>query len=177
MSHLRKALWFDRRSDQGDHIRSGDGAYMLDLGAETWVDFLVFKELIVLARRSGNAAERSRHYAEAVGLYHGDFLQEDQFHEWSSYERGVLRDAYLEGLEFLGRERLRRGELDEAIETSRRILSEDSISDSAHEILMLALKRRGRIGEARQALEQCVRAYQAGTSSAPPRRLLTLLDD
>lgn len=95
----------------------------------------------------------------------------------SGSERGVPRDAYLEGLEFLGRERLRRGELDEAIETSRRILCEDSISDTAREILMLALKRRGRIGEARRALEQCVRAYQAGTSSAPPRRLLTLLDD
>ncbi len=177
MSHLRKALAPDRAKDSPGYIHSGDGAYMLDLGDEAWVDFITFKELVVMARRSENALDRARLYTEAVELYHGDFLQEDQFHEWSGYERQVLRDAFLEALEFLARERLRQGDLDAAIETARRILSQDRISETAYEILLLALQRRGRIGEARQALEQCVLAYQQEIASKPSQRLLRLLDD
>lgn len=175
IAHVRKAL--ATHDPDGDTIRCVDGAYMLDLGPDAWIDFLKFKEHVVAARNASTAEERRRGYAAAVELYGGEFLAEDTYQEWMSFERHVLQDAFLEALEFLAREHLRTGNDDEAIECARRIIQRDEISETAYEVLLTAQRSRGRIAEMHRSYQECERAYQRELGAAPPRHLAEITAD
>jgi two-component SAPR family response regulator len=174
-SHIRNAIE-PRRGRKGvpTMLRCSGGAYMLDLGSDASIDFVQFKELIVSARRAVAADARLAGYASAIALYHGDFLQEDIYHDWTSFERDMLRDAYLEALDFIARERLRAGRYDEAIEYSRRILEHDRTCERAYQMLLAALADRGRVLEAQRVLSECERAFREELGAPVPERLRIL---
>lgn len=172
IAHIRRAL--ATNDPEGDAIRCVDGAYMLDLGPDAWIDFLKFKEHVVAARSASTAEERRRGYAAAVNLYGGEFLAEDTHQEWMSFERHVLQDAFLEALEFLAREHLRTGNDDEAIECARRIIQRDEISETAYEVLLTAQRSRGRIADMHRSYQECERAYQRELGTTPPRHLAAI---
>jgi len=173
VSHIRAALEPKRlRGQSSRYLVAIDGAYILDFGDEGWVDYLRFKELIVAARHSVNTVSRTRQYAAAAELYGGDFLKEDYYEPWSANERGLLRDAYLEALEYLAAEHLRNGVLEEAVELARRILGEDRTSERAWEILLLGLKELGRLAEAQRMLAECAQAFEDELDEAIPERIL-----
>lgn len=175
-SHIRKALE-SGREEVADHftLDCSDGAYMLDLGENVWIDFIRFRELVVAARRSSSVEERSRMYAEATELYGGDFLQEDLYADWTEFQRRLLKDAFLEGLEYLAREDLRMGHLEQAIAGARRILEHDDTSETAYRILLQGLTQCGRHGEANRMMEQCRLAFARELGKEPPEPLLELV--
>jgi DNA-binding SARP family transcriptional activator len=180
-SHIRSALGGgDNRAEGGGNeggtslLRVGEG-YRLDLGDDVWVDFVRFKELIVAARRSHTVQERKDLYAEAAGLYGGEFLPEDAFAEWSDFQRQILKDAYFEAMEFLMREQLRDGDPDGAIERARRLLTHDDTSEVAYDVLLRGLRERGRLAEARKAYAQCSERYRRAFDSEPPASLRELV--
>ncbi len=172
VSHVRAALEPARDPHAPSrYLTSSDRAYTLDLGENAMIDFLRFKEMIVYARRSATAEERVRLYSDAAALYGGDFLKEDAFEEWTTSERDLLKDAYLEAMEYVAAEHLRRGAVELAGDTARRILECDDTSERAYEILMLALRERGRRGEIRNVFERCRRAFLSDQGTEPPSRL------
>lgn len=175
-SHIRRALESEHK-EAGSHftLDCSDGAYTLDLGERAWIDFIRFRELVVAARRSSSVEERSRLYAEATELYDGDFLQEDLYADWTDFQRRLLKDAFLEGLEYLSREDLRMGRLEQAIAGARRILQHDDTSETAYRILLQGLTQCGRHGEARRVLEQCRIAFARELGKEPPEPLLELM--
>ncbi len=175
IAHVRRAL--ATHDPDGVAIRCVDGAYMLDLGPDAWIDFLKFKEHVVAARGASTAEERRRGYTAAVELYGGEFLAEDTHQEWMSFERHVLQDAFLEALEFLAREHLRIGNDDEAIECARRIIQRDEISETAYEVLLTAQRSRGRIADMHRSYQECERAYQRELGTTPPRHLAAITAD
>jgi DNA-binding SARP family transcriptional activator len=176
-SHIRNALALRQEVQESTaSLLRVDGGYRLDLGDDSTIDFVRFKELIVAARHSQSVHERRRLYVEAVALYGGDFLPEDLFVEWTDYHRQMLKDAYFEAMEFLAREHLRSGELDQAIEGARSILRHDDTSESAYQVLLVALKERGRIAEARRAFEQCVERFRRDHGVEPPERLREIVE-
>ena len=171
-SHIRRALEPDRDARQPSTIlASNDRTYTLDLGDDAWIDFLRFKELVVDARRATSARERSRLYTEAVALYRGDFLQEESFEEWSTSERELLKDAFLEATEHLAGEHLRSGQIEQAIESARLTLKHDSTSERGHEILLLGLRELGRTGEMRRAWDRCIETFHSEFGTEPPARI------
>ncbi|MBS1912764.1 MAG: tetratricopeptide repeat protein [Bacteroidetes bacterium] len=173
VTHIRKAFAPD--AGTALPIQCVDGAYMLDLGPNAWIDFLKFKELIQSARAAATAEERRLLYQDAVRFYSGDFLCEDEFQEWTSYERHMLKDAFLEAKEFLAREHLRSGELDQAIECARSIVMRDETSETAYEVLLTAQRARGRLADMRATFQQCEQAFQRELGQAPPRHLAALM--
>ncbi|HVZ38841.1 MAG TPA: tetratricopeptide repeat protein [Candidatus Kapabacteria bacterium] len=173
VTHIRKAFAPD--TGAAPPVQCVDGAYMLDLGPNAWIDFLKFKELIQSARAAATAGERRLLYQDAARLYNGDFLCEDEFQEWTSYERHMLKDAFLEAKEFLAREHLRSGELDQAIECARSIVMRDETSETAYEVLLTAQRARGRLADMRATFRQCEHAFQRELGQAPPRHLAALM--
>jgi|GEM_PF-1088690 len=172
VSHIRKALDPERSPHQtGSLLSSCDRTYTLDLGAGADIDFLRFKELIVSARRGATAEERHQHYEAAVALYNGDFLKEDYYEDWATPERDLLKDAFLEALEYLAGEHLRNRRLEQSMELARRILSHDTTSERGYEVLLLALRDRGRGAEARKMFGQCVKIFRTEFGVDPPERL------
>lgn len=177
ISHIRSALEPERRRGAGSsYLVGSDRSYSLHLDESVWIDFLRFKEIIVSARRAESARERRGLYEQAAGLYRGDFLKEDYYEPWTASERDLLKDAFLEAVEFLAVEYQRAGEHDAAIGAARRILAHDGTSERAAEVLIAALVARGRHSEARRALEECRNAWRRELDEAPPERFATLLN-
>ncbi|MEP7217917.1 MAG: tetratricopeptide repeat protein [Bacteroidota bacterium] len=172
VSHIRKALEPGRSPHSTTSaLVSLDRAYMLDLGEHASIDFLRFKELIVAARRGVTAGERCRIYGAAMDLYADDFLKEDYYEEWTDSERELLKDGFLEAVEYLAGEHLRNGASDLAIELARRALRHDNTSERAYEILLLGLRARGRMGESLKVLEECTSLFRSELGLEPPERL------
>lgn len=167
-THLRRALEPDRSPHALSTLLVADkGSYMLDLGEDAWVDFLRFKELIVDARRAATLVERLRLYGEALPLYRGDLFADDPYAPWSAAERDMLRDAWLEGLEYRASEDLRLERFEEAIELARRGLQADPTAERSYEILTAALIARGRTGEAHLVHRAFVEAWHREYGSPP----------
>lgn len=148
--------------------------YMLDLGEDADIDVLRFKELVVLARQA-NGDERYELYRRAVALYSGDYLKEDYYSEWCASERELLKDAYLESLEFIALRQLATQSFTDAAETARLLLQHDDTSGTAYTVLLGALHNLGRTGELRRMCRQCELAFQRETGTLPPERLRVLI--
>jgi two-component SAPR family response regulator len=177
VSRIRRAIEPERNPrDRQSVLTSNDRTYRLDLGEEADIDFLRFKELIVLARRADTAEERYNHYHRAIELYTDDFLKEDYYEEWTVSERDLLKDAFLEALEYNAGEEIRREEFEQAATTARRIIVSDSTSERGYTILITALAARGRRAEIRQVLAECIRNYETEFGTRPPSHLLNLAD-
>jgi DNA-binding SARP family transcriptional activator len=177
ISHIRNALGIGSEpgASGGSLIRVED-SYMLDLGDDVSIDFVRFRDLIVAARSSETVAARKREYAAAIELYRGDFLPEDLSAEWSDFQRQILKDAWFEAMEYLAREHLRDNELERAIDLARRILERDDTSESAWHVLLVSLTQRGRLSEARRALDQCTERFRRDLGEDPPERLREIVE-
>ena len=176
VSRIRKALEPDRNPrDRTSMLSSGERTYRLDLGDEAVIDFMQFKELIVMARRS-SAGERYRHYEDAAALVTDDFLREDYYEEWTISERDLLKDAFLEALEYLAGEQLRSGLYEQAAETARRILLFDTTSERGYEIVIESLVGRGRVAEARGAYEEYRAVLRRELCVEPDQRLRGIIE-
>lgn len=176
ISRIRRAIEPDRSPrDRRSMVSSMDRTYRLDLGEDAEIDFVRFKELMVLARGASSARERYDYYEQAAALYTDDFLKEDAFEAWAASERDLLKDAFLEALEYMAGEQLRSARLEEAIATARRILPFDDTSERGYEILLEALLLRGRPADARQAYEECRAAFDRVLGAAPPASIRRIM--
>lgn len=176
VSRIRKALEPERSPrDRRSMLSSADGTYRLDLGDDAEIDFMRFKELIVVARRAHSARERYEGYERAAALYTDDFLKEDYDAEWTLAERELLKDAFLEALEYLAGEQLREGRHDEAGETARRLLTFDSTCERGYEVLIRSLLARGRSSEAQQVYDDCRLAFRRELDAEPPSSLRSII--
>jgi two-component SAPR family response regulator len=177
ISHIRSALEPDRRRGAGSsYLVGSDRSYSLNLSDTAWIDFLRFKEIIVSARRASSVRERRDLYLQAADIYRGDFLKEDYYEPWTATERELLKDAFLEAIEFLAVEYARTGEHDAAIDAARRILAHDCTSERAYEVLIASLVARGRHVEARRVHEECRDAWRRELEEDPPPKLAALLN-
>lgn len=176
-SHIRSALCLatDATGEGPSLTRVGEG-YRLDLGNDALIDFVLFQEQIVAARRSQNGSDRLDHYRHALELFTGEFLPEEPS-SWTEHQRMLLNDAWYEAAEFVAREELRRGSCDRAIEVAREILERDSTNESAWSVLLSGLGDRGRRQEAESEFERCRRAFREEFDEDPPTGLLELFSD
>jgi DNA-binding SARP family transcriptional activator len=177
VSRIRKALEPERSPrDPNSMLTSSDRTYRLDLGEDARIDFLEFKELVVMARRSSSASERRELYEAATALYTDDFMKEDLLEEWSTTERELLKDAFLEAMEYLAGEHLRSGALEQVVEAARRILGFDNTSERAYEVLLRALLDRGRRADALRLFEECRTVFRRELGIDPPERLRRIIE-
>lgn len=175
ISRIRRALEPERGPrDRNSMLSSTEGTYRLDLG-DPDIDFMRFKELIVLARGASGAGERYGYYQDAIAFYSDDFLKEDYNEEWTISERELLKDAFIEALEYMAGESLRAGRYEEAGELARRLILSDATSERGYEILMQSLLARGRSTEAVQVYEDCRAVFLRDLGAPPPDAITRIL--
>jgi DNA-binding SARP family transcriptional activator/TolB-like protein/cytochrome c-type biogenesis protein CcmH/NrfG len=98
--------------------------------------------------------------AEAEALYAGDLLEgldvrSDDFDRWLVPERTRLQGVIIDGLRRLMRHREQSGQLEKAMETARRILQLDDLTEDAHRTIIATLLRTGQRAAARKHAQYC----------------------
>ncbi len=119
-----------------------------------WVDADVFEQLIAKANASSDSSEKEQLLEEAVSLYGGDFLPEEQQADWAIARREMLQRAWMGLLLELTDLRIARGALFNAIEPLDRILMADPANEAAVQRLMVSLTQLDRRGEALQSFSR-----------------------
>ena len=98
--------------------------------------------------------------AAIVDGYHGDFLPDDRFDDWTAPVREALRARFVEAAHRELDRADRTGDVGRVDRVARRLLDGDRYDEQAHRALVRALHGAGRHGEARVAYD----AYTAAMS-------------
>lgn len=172
VSYIRKALEPDiRPHTPSSYIKIMDKSYMLDLGTNVSIDYIEFITLLAKIRTNKKTADVINFMEQAVALYTGDFLKEDAFEEWASYERESLKEQFLETLVSLGNHYLDTGILPLAISSARKAIETDRVYEEAYELLFTALADNGQPSELSKAWKACQAAYKKELGTLPPKFL------
>lgn len=106
-------------------------------------------------------------YRSAIGLYTGDFLEEEHFSDWCSAERDYLRESFLTLLRHTATLLLARGDTDGAISCLRRALRVDEELEDVHRELMRVLWTTGRRDDALRQYRACHAALSERQGRVP----------
>jgi len=144
-------------------------SYGLNPDAAIALDVTEFEEGIA----AGSAAERRarapaiNHYRQALSLYHGEYLPDALYEDWSSGERERLAALYLTSAGRLARLLLEEGRLIEVIDWSQKVLAVDNCWEEAYRLLMRAHMANGNRPLAIRAYRQCQEALASELGLAP----------
>jgi two-component SAPR family response regulator len=175
ITYIRKALEPDIMPRQPSVFITIVGKnYMLDLGANAEIDFLLFKDLVYKAQKQTNPTNKTQFYEQAVVLYSGDFLKEDAFEDWSSFERESLKELYIASVVEIGNFYLKQGDALHAIANAKSILEIDHVQENAYQLLFTALNSIGNTTELAKSWAQCKAAYKREFLAHPPTSLARL---
>lgn len=106
-------------------------------------------------------------YRRALGLYHGEYLPDAIYEDWSSGERERLAILYLTGAGRLARLLLQEGELIEAIDWSQKVLAVDNCWEEAYRLLMQVHVANGNRPLAIRTYRQCQEALSTELGIEP----------
>lgn len=144
-------------------------SYGLNPDAPVVLDVTEFEEGIA----AGAAAEKQagalaiEHYRRALKLYHGEYLPDALYEDWSSGERERLAALYLTSAGRLARLLLEQGQLIEAIDWSQKVLAADNCWEEAYRLLMRAHMANGNRPLAIRTYRQCQEALASELGLAP----------
>jgi DNA-binding SARP family transcriptional activator/TolB-like protein/Tfp pilus assembly protein PilF len=118
---------------------------------------------------------RSQHQADlqtAADLYRGEFLADfsissEPFQEWLATERDRTLGVICEVLHRLSTQQDTTGEYEAAIQSARRLVTLDALSEFGQRALMRAYARAGRRGEALRQYKSCAETLQRELGVAP----------
>ena len=148
-------------------LRSEREGLILADQASIWVDADAFEQLVVRANASSDSSEKEQFLEEAVALYGGDFLPEEQHADWAIARREMLQRAWMGVLLELADLRIARGALFNAIEPLDRILMADPANEAAVQRLMVSLTQLDRRGEALQSFSRFSSALKRAYNIEP----------
>jgi DNA-binding SARP family transcriptional activator len=150
-ANLRKSVHFVRHMYEGRYdtepiVAEGD---LLGLPVEhIWIDVVAFHSSLAKARRTGDIDA----YAEAVALYGGDLLPEDD-DPWTDSFRTDLTADFSAALGEYGSALEGAGLIDDAVRVGRMLVGRDPLNEDAHVRLMRALALAGRRPDALRQFE------------------------
>lgn len=148
-------------------LRSEREGLILADQASIWVDADAFEQLIARANACSDSSVKEQLLEEAVALYGGDFLPEEQHADWVIARREMLQRAWMGSLLELADLRIARGALFNAIESLDRILMADPANEAAVQRLMVSLTQLDRRGEALQSFSRFSSALKRAYNIEP----------
>ena len=174
---LRKLLSSCPSSDTINYILLEEGYYQLGPTVRVETDVDEFDACYERGRRLERAhrtQEAAAEYEKAIELYRGDYLVEDLYEDWTMVERERLINAYVDMLGRLAAHYMERGQPQEAIRASYRLLEKDRCHEDSYRVLMrcyasLGLRDRA-LRQYRLCEETLLRQY--GTAPSPETRSL-----
>jgi len=139
-------------------VQFSQGKYLINPEIEVLTDADEFE----LRWRNGKKlektgdAETSRHEFEAAeALYHGDFLEEELYEEWTIPRREELKDIYLLLLDKLADAAINSGDYESCVTYCHKILAKDTCREDTYRMLMQCYSRLGQKQNSLRWYEKC----------------------
>lgn len=152
------------------HIYFKNDCYGISDDLELWCDVTEFESLAAAGKQFVERAEPDR-AIEALScaseLYHGAYLADTPYDEWTIVDRERLRMIFHEVMELLGEMLVRLGRWDEVIAISQRLLRQDPLAEGGHRRIMAAYRARGQRSLAIQQYRICAQALQRELELTP----------
>lgn len=149
VARLRRLLEPAVRASRATLLRSTPAGYLLDVDAEQ-VDVMRFERLLDGARRARRRGDQElvcRLLTDALALWHGEPLQGTTGPR-AQTERWRLNELRIEAAEELVEARLAIGDYVSLVAELRRVLTENPLRERSWALLLTALDRTSRRGEA-----------------------------
>jgi predicted ATPase/DNA-binding SARP family transcriptional activator len=158
-------------------LRSEGESLILAEQARVWVDADAFENLAAQAHtETVSAQERQALLEEAATLYTGDFVPEERHLRAVLTRRRVLQSRWIALLLELAELRIAQGTLPGAIDILNHLLANDPLNEAAVQLLILALARSQRRGEALRAYQRLAELLQREYDSPPSERTRSLYE-
>ncbi len=154
-----------------------DGCYLFNPQIRVSTDVEAFEQAWqsgVQLERAGRLMEAIPFYLQAEALYRGDLLEEDLYEEWTLLRREELKDSFLTVLDKLSRYWLQIGNLDDAVEGWKKILTRDPWREDVYRRIMACSAFRGQRGLALRWYEMCTQALQSQLNIQPEPETVAL---
>lgn len=171
VSHVRKAI---EPTKTPLFLQSIDKSYRLDFGDGAMIDFILFQSHIKAAKTSRGETAQS-HYEQAVALYKGKFLAEDETEEWSTFLRESLSDAHLSALTALANAALASNQLNLALDYGKTLVAIDRTLETGYDVQFQVFQKRPQNGDAEKLFAQCQEAFKKELGVPPPLRFQKFL--
>jgi len=179
LHRLRKALEPFAVKDFG-HIYLLQKAGRISLAGDlVELDTQAFKTLVArgnTCETHGDNAGAMACYAEAVGLYRGDYFQDDPYLEAADQDREVFRRLCIDTLERMAAISGDQARFQQEVDAWRKILQIDSCHEGACRNLMILYKDAGMKTEALQVYSRCCQALERELDTEPDTRTQQIYD-
>jgi DNA-binding SARP family transcriptional activator len=157
-NNLYRAL-HDLRRTVGEEIAIVERS-TVRLADGVWTDVEAFENAVASSDRAL--------LGDALSLYRGELLPDDPYSELLEGKREALRQRFVDAALRLARE-LDGHASDRQVELLRRLLEVAPATEEAHRLLMLALARAGRAGDALKQFTRCVAVLREKLDREPAR--------
>ena len=160
LNALNKALEPNREPrEEARFTRRYGLAYGLDF-EQIWLDAEAFESLVTSGNQLASGPEPRTSeaigcYADAVALYHGDYLPERRYEDWTSAERERIQLLALNTMVVLGDLLLPRTPL-ESLRLAQRVLAIDPVWEDAYRLQMRAFAIQRNRPMALKSYQTCV---------------------
>ena len=118
-------------------------------------------------QKKGDGKEAFPLYAEALGIYKGDFLPEELYAPLPDKKREELRSKYLELLSKMASLHERQGSLKKAMDCLKKAIQVDPLIEDPYQKLMTFYSSKGMYNEALRTYEDCKKALKRDLSTEP----------
>ena len=172
---LRQAIRLD---DSAQPILLVNGHYQLNPHLAMWIDAEEYEKRLLAGRRlqeEGLLEEAALEYSFALGLYQGDFLEQDEYADWVAKHREAKRRSYREAAAFLSGYFYDRGDYAVAIAICKRLIELDGCDEQAHAKLILCYSRQGDRATAIRQYHVCKHALRDELGVSPSAETQALL--
>jgi len=162
-----------------EFIRFEKDCYFLNPDVYIWTDAEHFQQ----HWRTGKALELSAgitqavpEYEQALALYKGDFLEENQFETWLNWERENFREIYMVMLDRLSRYYMQMQHFEAARQFCEKILHLDSCREDIHRRLMECFHGMGQRDRAVRQFRRCRELLREELEVGPSKATLDLYE-
>lgn len=157
-----------------------DGHYTINPDGALWTDVDQFEYHWHVGRKlekEGLLPEAMREYETAEALYHGDYLEDNLYEEWTSLRREALKDVYLSILLRLADRAIQQAEYETCIDYCQKILLRDRCREDAYQRLMSCHSRLGQRSRAISWYHICEKTMKEELDVCPEPQTVQLHQD
>lgn len=167
LTTLARVLEPERQVRSGSRFIQRQGlVYRLNL-EQAWVDADAFETCVARGNQaSGQVEVAITEYQRALALYHGDYLPERRYEDWSSAERERLQLLALGAMTTLADLLIERSPL-ESIRLTQHVLRIDPVWEAAYRVQMQAYLAQGNRPLALRSYQQCATALDRELGVTP----------
>lgn len=156
---LRRGLEPDlQKGEPSSYIVSRDNLIGLTSSLTVWTDadeFVRRRNKVANLINRNRLEDASRECERALALYQGDYMEDEPYSDWCLFERGHLKEVYIDVLQRSASLLVSRGEVHEAITVYRKAIDADPSREDNQRQLMLALFKVNRLTDAIKQYEEC----------------------